>query len=66
MLVTVNAALDHFLQTKKKDIVRMPVDTVGKRTFEITASLLNFCQIVQKRALPEFAECLCASPNKRL
>ena len=32
----------------------MPVDTVGKRTFEITASLLNFCQIVQKRALPEF------------
>ena len=40
--------------------------TIGKRVFEITASLLSFCQIFQKQAFLEFAECLCPSPNKRL
>ena len=40
--------------------------TVGKRAFEITASLISFCQIFQKRAVPEFAECLRPSPNRRL
>ena len=53
-------------QKKKKNSLRMAVDTVGKRAFEINASLLNFCPIFQKRALPELAECLCPSPNKRL
>ena len=68
MLVTVNAALDHFLQ-KGCDQQRAhggSVDTVGKRAFEITAHLLSFCQIFQKRAPPEFAECMCPSPKRRL
>ena len=69
MLVTVNAALDHFFC--KKDVsnsVRMAAKyhTVGKRAFEITASLPSVCQIFLKRALAEFAECLCPSPNRRL
>ena len=70
MLVTVNAALDHFLQKgcyqQRVHGGERSVDTVGKRAFEITANLLSFFQIFQKRALPEFAECLCPSPNKHL
>ena len=69
MLVTVNAALDHFFCRKDvSNSVRMAAKyhTVGKRAFEITASLPSVCQIFLKRALAEFAECLCPSPNRRL
>ena len=70
MLVTVSAWLDHFLQRgchqQRAHGRERSVDTVGKGAFEINASLLSFCQIFQKRALPEFAECLCPLPNRRL
>ena len=71
MLVTVNTAVDHFLQKgchqQRAHSGERSIDPCGKRAFEITARLQSFCQIFQKRALPvEFAECLCPSPNKLL
>ena len=70
MFVTVNAASDHFLQKgchqQLGHCSERSVDTCRKRAFEITASLQSLCQIIQKRTLPEFVECLCPSPNKRL
>ena len=70
MLVTVNAALDHFLQKRMSPTacayMAAKYHTVGKRAVEITASLISFCQIFQKPTVPEFAECLRPSPNRRL
>ena len=70
MLVTVNAALDHFLQKRMSPTacayMVAKYHTVGKRAVEITASLISFCQIFQKPTVPEFAECLRPSPNRRL
>lgn len=69
MLVIVNAAIDHFFQKEKITACAWPstpLEREPSKLLAITASLLNFCQIFQKRALPDLAECLCPSPNKRL
>ena len=53
MLVTVNAALDHFLQKRMSPTacayMAAKYHTVGKRAVEITASLISFAKYFRSR-----------------